>query len=153
MAMGNFKNTALLVICFLCLGASICVAADSSSPRATFEYYKECLGKADVEGADSCFTHESLVKGRRHLKDYMPRLYSVVAQRHYRIESHGERAIIRWDPPDPTQQEFYLVKEDGAWKIDCQFMYDNIIYDQNHRCIWKDGDPEVEQRWMRGEYP
>ena len=153
MPIPQLRQRAILVIYFLCVSVSFCFAGNFSSPRETFEYYKASLKRGDVAAADSCFTAESLSKGRRHMKAYMQTLYLAIGNRQYRIEEYGNRAIVRWVPPDPTQQEFYLVKEKGAWKIDCQFMFDNIVYDQNHRCMWRKGDPGVEQRWMSGNYP
>jgi hypothetical protein len=131
------------------------VAEDYSSPLATFKTYMEACKNHDFSIVDRCYTQE-FNRFAKSDKNYMAHRhagqldneYAGYADKSVRVESHGRKVILRFTPEDKKTPSLYLVNEDGRWKIDAMFMFNNIIYDQNNEWFWKNNRQNAERIWI-----
>ena len=129
---------------------------DFSSPEATFKTYMNACKALDFTKSDLCYTKE-FRKFIKKDKDYLAHRhpgqlrneYNYLHGRKYKLEMHGNKAIMRFSPPFKKPAPFYFVKERGKWKIDAMFSFDNVIVEDRQNWHWRNPNVDNEKLWLR----
>ena len=130
---------------------------DLSSPEATFKTYMRACEKVDFSVSDQCYTAEfqrftktnQRYLAHRH-KGQLRNEYNSLRNKQYKIESFGNKAIMRFGPEFKRPAPFYFVIENGQWKIDAMFAFNNIIMDDTTGgWFWKNSHRDNEAYWLK----
>ena len=130
---------------------------DFSSPEATFRTYMQACRELDFNKSDLCYTKEfqmfaktnKVYLSHRH-KGQLRNEYNDLRGRNYKLEMHGNKAIMRFAPEFKRPAPLYFVKEGGEWKIDAMFAFKNIIMDdRTGGWFWKYSNNYNEKHWLR----
>jgi hypothetical protein len=156
--MGQIKTLFITVIFFSIFHLFVVNAQDIqddySTPLAAFQTYLRACKNRDFLAVDKCYSEEfnrftksnQQYISHRHVGQ-LDNEYNTCANKSARVDLHGKKAIIRLYPEDKKTPPFFMIKENGQWKIDGMFMFKNIIYDQNDEWFWKDRSKDNERVW------
>ena len=130
---------------------------DFSSPEAAFRTYMQACKELDFYKSDLCYTKEFqrfTKTNKRYLshrhKGQLRNEYNDLYGRNYKLEMYGNKAIMRFAPEFMRPAPLYFVREDGEWKIDAMFAFNNIIMDdRTGGWFWKHPNIDNEKQWLR----
>ncbi|MFH2138198.1 MAG: hypothetical protein ABII88_06770 [Candidatus Omnitrophota bacterium] len=144
---------------FILCGSSISFAEeplDFSSPEELLQSYLRACNALDFSLSDQCYTKEFQEYIRAN-KEYMAHrnvnqlrnAYGYWSNRPYDIEVYGNKAIIRFSPEFVRPEPFYMVNEDGKWKIDGVFSIKNVKIQDSRTWFWKNPNIDNEKQWLK----
>ncbi|MFC1645752.1 hypothetical protein ACFL2Y_01060 [Candidatus Omnitrophota bacterium] len=133
----SFKFVGSILILFFLI-APVC-AQDYSTPRSTFEIFKEAAKSNDVQAYIDCTTRESqeMLSQRRPNSSQMNNEYRDISDKEYKIEIKGNSATLFLIPETPCNPPYFFKKENGQWKIDLIYMSENIYFDSENNWHWR----------------
>lgn len=129
---------------------------DFSSPKATFETHMQACKELDFEKSDLCYTKEfrNFIKtdanylAHRHTGQ-LSNSYRYWHGKPYKLQMHGNKAIMRFSPPFTRPEPIYFVKERGEWKIDALFSFKNVIIEDSTHWHWLNPNVDNEKAWLK----
>jgi len=152
------KRIIIILIVFL-IGGGVAFAdgiMDFSSPEATYRTYIQACKDLDFSRSDLCYTREFrrfIKTNKRYLSHRHPgqlrNEYNQHKNRSYELEMHGDKAIMRFAPEYVRPAPFYFRKENGEWKIDAMFSFNNVIMEGSSRWFWRNEKIDNEGKWLR----
>jgi len=132
---------------------------DFSSPQSTFKSYLQACKEQDFSKSDLHYTNEfrKFIKTNQGYLSHrnvgqLQNEYNSYFNKSYVIEVYDDRVIFRFahygQPPPPI----YFVKEDGLWKIDAMFSFNNVIMSSGGHWHWKNPNIDNEKIWIDKQY-
>lgn len=129
---------------------------DFSSPEATFKTYMQACKALDFEKSDLCSTEEfqrftkinKRYLAHRHTGQ-LANAYRYWHNKPYKLELHGNKAIMRFSPEFSRPEPFYFVKEREEWKLDSMFSFNNVIIEDSTHWHWRNPNIDNEKEWLK----
>ncbi|MFC1703281.1 hypothetical protein ACFL1E_00665 [Candidatus Omnitrophota bacterium] len=156
-------NTKKIAVCLLathllmafCFSRIQAADMDFSSPEATFRTYLQACKEGSFEKSDLCSTKE-FQRYQKSNKQYLSHrhpgqlrnAYNIWANKSYKVEKYGNKAIMRFGKMFKSPAPIYFVKEHGKWKMDGMFEFRNIIYSSGDNWHWKNPNIDNEKKWL-----
>jgi len=149
-----------VIVSLICFSSVLVLAQDKnmdfSSPEATFLSYMRACKLADFSLADQCFNREfqHFTKTNKNYRSHrrtgqLRNAYSYWADKPYKLERHGNKAIMRFSSEFKRPEPIYFVREGGQWKIDAMFSYNNVIIEDSRHWHWRNPNIDNEEKWLR----
>ena len=155
------KNYMKKTIIFMIISILICATVlaqnmNFSTPEATFESYLNAAKVRSFALSDSCYTKEFLnftVNDEEYQSHRYPgqlaNSYDEHVGKQYTVERSGNKAIMRFGLEFSRPSPIYFVIEDGLWKMDAMFMFNNIIMDDGTGgWFWRYENKDNEGLWL-----
>lgn len=127
-----------------------------TTPEKTFNSFMYACEAMDFKKSDLCYTKEfqDFTKTDQNYLSHrnsgqLRNAYSYWHGKPYKIELHGDKAIMRFSPPLKRPEPFYFVREGGEWKIDGVFSFRNVIIEDSQNWHWRNSEIDNEKLWLR----